>query len=68
MKSAEFGQPCAAVPQPGTCRVCGCTRITACDVPTDYGSRACSWVDETKTLCDLPACIAAAKRELGIAP
>lgn len=77
-KTAEFGQPCKA-PLPGTCRICGCTRITACDVPyieevsvpgrpgnigRYEGSRACGWTDETKTLCDAPECIAAARAEI----
>jgi hypothetical protein len=67
MKTAEFGQPCAAVPEHGRCRICRCTRITACDVMTDYGSRACGWTDDTQTLCDAPECIAEAKREIGVA-
>jgi hypothetical protein len=65
VKSAEFGQPCAAVAEIGRCRVCGCTRIAACDVVTDYGSRACGWADDEQTLCDNPDCIAEAKREIG---
>lgn len=41
----------------GECRVCGCTETTACDAPTDYGSRACGWIEGTgQTLCDAPAC------------
>jgi hypothetical protein len=68
VKSAEFGRPTDRAPEPGRCRICGCTRITACDVPTDYGSRACAWTDETKTLCDLPSCLEAARAEIGFAP
>lgn len=46
----------------GACRVCGCTRITACDVETDHGSAACSWVSGTdETLCSAEACVDAAE-------
>lgn len=65
VKSAEFGVPCRAA-MPGRCRICGCTRITACDVATHYGSRACGWIDETRTLCDAPKCLAAARAELNV--
>lgn len=62
MKTAEFGQPCVAVPQPGKCRICGSS-----DPDSDPGS-SLNWADETRTLCDLPECIRAAKRELGLVP
>ena len=68
MKTAEFGKPCAAVAAPGKCRICGCTRITACDVPTDYGSRACGWADAEQTLCDATACLEAARAEITVRP
>ena len=44
--------------EPGECRVCLCTRITACDVPTKSGSRACGWRPAVpdKTLCDATLC------------
>lgn len=45
----------------GVCRVCGCTWITACEVRTEEGSRACGWWAGTdETLCDRPECLAAA--------
>jgi ParB family chromosome partitioning protein len=44
----------AATPLVGTCRVCGCTEDRACE-------EACSWADETKTLCDNPDCLAKVK-------
>jgi hypothetical protein len=68
MKTAEFGQPAARVPQPGKCRICGCVEDQACIIPSTDGSpngQPCGWADETRTLCDAPACIAAAKREIG---
>jgi hypothetical protein len=69
MKTAEFGQPAAALPQPGVCRVCRCTEHRACLIETlgidDPGKRPCGWADHTRTLCDNPECITEAKRELG---
>lgn len=53
VKTAEFGQPVARVPQPGRCRICG-------SVEAAFG-----WADHTRTLCNLPSCIAEAKREIG---
>lgn len=71
MKTAEFGQPCKA-PERGRCRICGCTRITACSVEVPghgmQSERACCWTDETETLCDAPSCLAAARAELGLTP
>lgn len=82
VKTREFGQSCAA-PQPGRCRICGCTRVTACDVPyieevvvpgrpghvgRYEGSRACGWVDADHTLCNAPKCVEAARAELGLRP
>lgn len=72
-KTAEFGQPCAA-PLPGKCRICGCTETRACSIATPgrggiapgyTGTRACGWTDETRTLCDNPNCLAAARAEIG---
>lgn len=69
MKTAEFGQPCATVPQPGTCRICHCTEDRACAVEVPghgmQSERPCGWADSTRTLCDNPACITEAKREIG---
>jgi hypothetical protein len=68
-KTAEFGQPAARVPQPGTCRICGCVEDQACLVEaadTQTGLRPCGWADHTKTLCDAPDCITAAKKEIGV--
>lgn len=69
MKTAEFGVPCAA-PQPGTCRICGCTEDRACVTQTDGSPNGtpCGWADHTRTLCDNRNCVAAAKRELGLVP
>lgn len=67
MKTAEFGQPCAAVPQPGRCRVCGWTPVGINDLERDDEPFR-AWADETRTLCDAPACIAEARRELGLLP
>lgn len=73
MKTAEFGKPCAAVPQPGRCRVCGCGDGRDCEITTTIPEAGvpprrwlCNWADETRTLCNSPACIAEAKRELGL--
>jgi hypothetical protein len=68
-KTAEFGVPCAAVPQHGACRICGCTEISACTIGRvavghGVGFRACGWADGSQTLCDSPNCIAAARREI----
>lgn len=52
--------------EPGVCRVCGCTRVTACDVPTDYGSTACGWALADRTLCDNPDCVIAYSNATGI--
>lgn len=48
--------------QSGVCQVCGCTESTPCTLRSD-GSKPfyCSWTDNTKTLCNKPACIKAAK-------
>lgn len=56
MKTAEFGQPAARVPQPGRCRICG---HSGDSVLRD------GWADETRTLCNASACVAEAKREIG---
>lgn len=65
MKTAEFGQPCATVPQPGICRICSCVEERACVVGDAPPGRPCGWADHTRTLCDAPSCIAAAKHEIG---
>lgn len=74
MKTAEFGQPLTHLPQPGTCRICHCTEDRACSIATPgeggiapgyTGTRPCGWADHTRTLCDSPNCIAAAKHEIG---
>jgi len=36
--------------KPGTCSRCGCTEDRACEHP-DSGD-ACSWTDDSRTLCD----------------
>lgn len=61
VKTAEFGQLCVAAPLPCKCRICGCTEDRACVT----GGRPCGWADHTKTLCDNPACLAEARREIG---
>lgn len=64
MKTREFGQPVARVPQPGRCRICGCTDPDL--RPPMPGSLIfVAWADETRTLCENPDCIAEAKREIG---
>lgn len=56
VKTADFGKPCAA-PEPGRCRICG-----------SDGGREWVWADETQTLCDRPACVAAARAEITTRP
>lgn len=68
MKTAEFGVPCAT-PQPGRCRICGLTMAAVeggevLEIFVD--DRRIGWADETRTLCDLPECKAAARAELGL--
>jgi len=41
----------------GRCRICGCTEFNACSFEGD----ACSWYDDTRTLCDNPKCVEKAK-------
>lgn len=71
MKTAEFGRPCRA-PEPGRCRICGCTEDRACnrmaDDPQPGWHQPCGWADHTQTLCDNPACLAAARSELTVKP
>lgn len=52
----------APVPQPGRCRVCGCTESAACiGIPIREGVFAnCSWADPSRTLCNNPECMARA--------
>jgi ParB-like chromosome segregation protein Spo0J len=44
----------------GTCRICGCTESKGCTLPNGDN---CDWTDKTKTLCDTPDCLKAAKKE-----
>jgi len=56
-------------PQPGRCRICGCTETAACiGIPlgNQLASRGtvgagkvtnCSWADASHTLCTNPACL-----------
>jgi hypothetical protein len=50
-KTAEFGEPAAAVQKPGQCRIC--------HKPTS------EWADDVHTVCKDPECIAEARREIG---
>lgn len=59
MKTAVFGVPCGA-PEPETCRICGCSE--------ERVGGYVGWADETRTLCDNPACVAAARAELTAKP
>lgn len=63
------------VHQPGVCRVCGCTESRGCLFDAGDGSgeeiSACWWIDEKKTLCSNPTCLAVVplaqiERELGV--
>ena len=58
--------------QPGTCRICGCTKYTRCrylprpGVPLgNQPVMTCEWADKTKTLCGNPACLEKAKEVEG---
>jgi hypothetical protein len=62
VKTAEFGQPTDHSPQPGRCRICRST-----DPDTSPGA-SLNWADETRTLCALPECVAAARAELTTRP
>lgn len=42
----------------GVCRICSCTEFTPCLV----GYLPCAWVDKTKTLCNVPSCLKAARK------
>jgi hypothetical protein len=63
-KADPAGQ--ALAPEPGRCRICGCTELHACLVPTGSAGpgfddrRSCGWNDWTRTLCDNPPCVKAA--------
>lgn len=48
------GAQAEAKPKPGTCRYCGCTETTPCDVGVDG---ACAWVDKPHTVCSNPKCL-----------
>lgn len=49
-----------AVGNPGKCRVCGCSELKPCLFRTQPGHpvMACSWIDEQRTLCSNPRCVA----------
>jgi len=57
-------------PQPGRCRICGCTETDPCgiqrDVKTPDGISSryawCAWADQTKTLCTNARCLREAER------
>lgn len=66
MKTAEFGVPCRA-PEPGKCRICGWTPVDMYDLER-AAEPFYAWVDETRTLCDNPKCVAAARAELTLDP
>lgn len=44
------------------CRICKCTQEKACRYIEKGVTRSCSWIDESRTLCTNPLCIAAAKK------
>jgi len=44
--------------QSGVCRVCGCTEEDACVFEVTGGVGSCWWIDEKKTLCSNPSCLA----------
>jgi hypothetical protein len=47
-----------AVPEPGTCRICGCTEFNACHIEEPGGDIVpCGWADDSRTLCTNPACL-----------
>lgn len=50
----ESDQPISH-PEPGHCRVCGCTDAAPC---TTDGATFCWWVDIHHTLCSSPRCLA----------
>jgi hypothetical protein len=71
MKTADFGKPVERVAEPGVCRICKCTDDRACTIGNVTGGltlRACAWADETRTLCDSPRCLIAARAELNVRP
>ena len=41
-------------PKPGTCRFCGCTETTPCNVGVEG---ACAWVDKPHTVCSNSKCL-----------
>jgi ParB family chromosome partitioning protein len=50
-RAAATAQP---KPKPGTCRFCGCTETTPCDVGVEG---ACAWIDKSHTACSNPNCL-----------
>jgi hypothetical protein len=58
---AYVGKPDEAdvMPNPGRCRICGCTETSACvGIPLAKGVvGACSWADSSRTLCTNPDCL-----------
>jgi len=44
----------------GTCRICGCTDTTPCNLGTDDDWESCGWEPgERQTLCTHPDCLIA---------
>jgi ParB family chromosome partitioning protein len=50
-RAAATAQP---KPKPSTCRFCGCTETTPCDVGVEG---ACAWIDKSHTACSNPNCL-----------
>ncbi len=45
---------------PGTCRYCGCTEHTPCNVPPYNEGDTCGWIEGTmRTVCNAPPCASA---------
>lgn len=59
-KAASKAGASQQTPTPGTCRYCGCTEDDAC-------GDGCSWLDNSQTVCDAPACEQAHAKALGYA-
>jgi hypothetical protein len=45
---------------PGKCRICGCSELRPCLFKIEPGHPlvACAWIDEERTLCSNPRCVA----------
>jgi hypothetical protein len=61
-KAGMAVEPEAKKPLRGVCRECGCMENDACSIVEGFGGmiQACSWTDETQTLCNHPDCVRAA--------